>query len=76
MEDDITMLMLILVSMQEAYICGLLNDMHLAWSMFIDEIEQIREVYHNLDNVPEEANDTSTVLNEHIDHINNAIISP
>ena len=61
MEDDITMMM---------------NDIYLAWSMFIDEIEQIREIYHNLDNFPEEANDTSTVFNEHIDHINNAIISP
>jgi len=50
-----------------------LNDINLTWSMMIDKIEQIMEIYNNLDNFSEQANDLSVVFNERIDYINNAI---
>jgi hypothetical protein len=70
------MLMMILVSMQDAYICEILDDIDQTWSIMIDEIEQILKVYNRLDNFSEQANDISAVFNERMDYINKAIINP
>jgi hypothetical protein len=75
MDDYIAILILILDSMQNIYICDILDVMDLTWSMIIDEVEQIIEIYNNLESFSEQANDTSTVFNERMDYINNAIIN-
>jgi hypothetical protein len=76
MDDYLSILIMILNSIQYAYICEILDDIDLSWSVMIDEIEEITEIYNNLDNFSEEANDISSYFNESTDYINNAIINP
>jgi hypothetical protein len=76
MDDYLSILIMILYSIQYAYICEILDDIDLSWSVMIDEIEEITEIYNNLDNFSEEANDISSYFNESTDYINNAIINP
>jgi hypothetical protein len=73
MDDYLSILIMILNSIQYAYICEILDDIDLSWSVMIDEIE---EIDNNLDNFSEQANDISSHFNESIDYINNAIINP
>jgi hypothetical protein len=76
MDDYLSILIMILYSIQDAYICEILDDINLTWSLMINEIEQIMEIYNNLDNFSEQPNDISSHFNESMDYINNAIINP
>jgi hypothetical protein len=76
MDDHIAMLLSVMISMEETYINDVLDNLDLVWSMIADSIELIIEFYNNENHLPEQANDISIVLNENMDYINSAIISP
>jgi hypothetical protein len=75
MDNSLTMVIMILIAIQDAYICDILNDIDRNWSIMIDEMEQIMAIYDNLDNFSEQADDRSEYFNERRRSIDNAIVN-
>jgi len=76
MDNSLTMLIMILLAIQDAYISDIMNDIDQSWSIMIDEMERIMTIYENLDNPSEQADDGFGYFNERRRSIDNAIVNP
>lgn len=73
MEDFDSILILLYALIQEEYICSILDDFNLIWSMVVEHIQQTIALYYDLDNPPEQPTDMTISLNESIDYIDTTI---
>ena len=76
MDDYLAILIMILDSIEYAYICDILNNINQTWSITVENVEEIMEIYENLDHFSKQPENPSPCSNDHIDYINNAIINP